>query len=110
VEALLAVLDGVPWLMAMLLYGSGLRLTECLRLRVKDIDFTRNEILVRQGKGDKGRVTMLPAAVKEPLLRRPKHVQRLHARDLKAGLGLNRGARGVQSPADRLDRVGRERR
>ena len=64
VERLLAALDGVAWIMAMLLYGSGLRLMECLRLRVKDIDFTRNEILVREGKGDKDRVTMLAAAVK----------------------------------------------
>ena len=67
VEALLAALDGVPWIMALVLYGSGLRLRECLRLRVKDIDFTRREILVREGKGNKDRVTMLAAAVEYPL-------------------------------------------
>jgi integron integrase len=87
VEKLLGALDGVPWIMGMLLDGSGLRLMECLRLRVKDIDFLRSEIVVREGKGDKDRVTMLPAAVKEPLLRHLKRVHELHARDLRAGLG-----------------------
>jgi integrase len=82
VEALLTALDGVNWIMAMLLYGSGRRLMECLQLRVKDIDFTRNEILVREGKGNKDRVTMLPAAVKDLLLRHLDRVRRLHERDL----------------------------
>jgi integrase len=62
-------LSGTSWLMAMILYGAGLRLMECCRLRVKDIDFSRNEITIRSGKGDKDRYTMLPTAVKEPLLR-----------------------------------------
>ena len=53
VQALLATLDGVPWIMAMVLYGSGLQLMEGLRLRVKDIDFSRREVLVREGKGNK---------------------------------------------------------
>jgi len=87
VDALLSRLDGVPWLMAMLLYGAGLRLRECLRLRVKDIDFERNEILVREGKGDRDRVTMLPAVVNERLQRHLARVCRLHARDLRHGLG-----------------------
>ena len=55
--------------MAILLYGGGLRLMECCRLRVKDIDFSRNEIVIRVGKGDKDRHTMLPAAIKEPLFK-----------------------------------------
>jgi integrase len=59
VAALLAALDGVSWIMAMVLYGSGLRLMECLRLRVKDIDFMRSELLVREGKGNKGRETRI---------------------------------------------------
>jgi len=87
VEALLTALDGVSWIMALLLYGSGLRLMECLQLRVKDVTFARNEILVREGKGNKDRVTMLPAAVKQPLLAHLDAVRRLHERDLKAGYG-----------------------
>jgi len=87
VELLLAQLDGVLWVMAMLLYGSGLRLMECLRLRVRDIDFTRREILVREGKGNKDRVTMLPGAIEEPLRMQLARVHTLHERALKAGFG-----------------------
>jgi integron integrase len=87
VAALLAAVRGVRWLMATLLYGAGLRLKECLRLRVQEIEFSRNEILVRNGKGQKDRVTMLPAAVKEPLAAHLERVQRQHAMDLQAGLG-----------------------
>ena len=87
VSRLLAALNGVNWIMAMLLYGAGLRLRECLRLRVKDIDFSRNEIVVRQGKGDKDRVTMLPASLKELLGAHLERVRRVHERDLAAGFG-----------------------
>jgi integron integrase len=87
VEVLLAALDGVNWVMAMLLYGAGLRLMECLRLRVKDVDLTRNEIVVRQGKGNRDRVTMLPGVVKERFLGHLQQVRDLHTRDLGAGYG-----------------------
>lgn len=63
VELLLAQIKGVQWLMASLLYGTGLRLMECLRLRVKDADFAYRQILVRDGKGGRDRVTMLPERV-----------------------------------------------
>ena len=67
VKAVLANLKGNKWLMASLMYGAGLRLMECLELRVQDIDFARNEILVRNGKGAKDRITMLPESPKTPL-------------------------------------------
>jgi len=67
VKAVLTRLQGDKWLMASLMYGAGLRLMECLRLRVQDIDFARNEIAVRNGKGAKDRVTMLPESLKTPL-------------------------------------------
>src|SRR6185503_18076992 len=60
VTTVLARLQGVPWLQCSLLYGSGLRLTECLELRVKDLDLHRRQVVVRRGKGDKDRVTVLP--------------------------------------------------
>ena len=87
VRSILGCLNGSDWLMAMLLYGAGLRLMECLRLRVKDIDFTSNQIVVRAGKGDKDRHTMLPAAVKEPLAKHLDLIKRQHQRDLERGLG-----------------------
>ena len=87
VDALLGALDGVSWIMAMLLYGSGLRLMECLRLRVKDIEFSRHELLVREGKGNKDRVTMLPGAVEERLRVHLDRVRGVHQRDLTAGFG-----------------------
>jgi len=87
VKNLLAQLDGTSWLMASLLYGAGLRLLECLRLRVKDIDFDRNEIVVRHGKGGKDRVTMLPAMLREPLQKHLEHVHELNEQDLADGWG-----------------------
>ncbi len=88
VHALLARLDGTAWLVASLLYGAGLRLLEGLRLRVKDIDFARKEITVRDGKGRKDRVTLLPGTVREPLQHHLLGVRTLHQRDLAQGLGI----------------------
>jgi len=87
IKRLLGCLEGTPWLMVMLLYGAGLRLMECCRLRVKDIDFSRNQIVIRAGKDNKDRYTMLPAAVKEPLLRHLQAMKRQHEEDLRKGLG-----------------------
>lgn len=84
---LLANLHGARWLMASLLYGAGLRLRECLKLRVKDIDFGYLQILVRDGKGGKDRVTMLPQSVVEPLKHHLTHVRALHERDIASGHG-----------------------
>jgi integrase len=72
----------VPRMMAILLYGAGLRLMECCRSRVKDIDFTRNEIVVRSGKGNKDRYTMLPIMAREPLLQHLRLVKSQHEMDL----------------------------
>jgi len=73
--------------MASLLYGAGLRLLECLRLRVKDLDFTMHQLVVRGGKGDKDRVTVLPVAVAELLAAHLARVQTLHQQDLAQGFG-----------------------
>jgi integron integrase len=87
VQAVLSRMDGTMWLIASLLYGSGLRIMEALRLRVKDVDFARREILVREGKGFKDRVTMLPTSLIEPLKCHLLKVQGLHKDDLNAGHG-----------------------
>ena len=80
-------MTGLPRLMAILLYGGGLRLMECCRLRVKDIDFSRNEIVIRAGKGDKDRHTMLPTAVKESLYKHIEANRSQHQEDIRKGLG-----------------------
>jgi integron integrase len=85
VKSILGQLQGLDWIMAVVLYGAGLRLMECLRLRVKDVDFSRNEIRVRSGKGDKDRITMLPAAVKESLLRHLEGVGKQYEAEIKNG-------------------------
>ena len=87
VRTILDLMTGLPRLVAGLLYGSGLRLLECLTLRVKDIDFGRNEIVVRDGKGQRDRVTTLPESAKDPLLQHLHRVQKLHEQDLKRGAG-----------------------
>ena len=124
VSRVMAQLAGDKWLIAMLLYGGGLRLLETLRLRVKDLDFERGEITVREGKGDKDRVTTMPRVVVHPLREHLRRVEIIHQQDLADGydirtvqelLGhsdvkttmiythvLNRGGRGVRSPADSM--------
>lgn len=87
VRAVLAELKNDHWLMASLMYGTGMRLSECLRLRVQDIDFSANEILVRDGKGAKDRVTVLPEALKPPLRAQLRRAEAVHKRDLNAGWG-----------------------
>ncbi|MDX1297727.1 MAG: integron integrase [Pseudomonas sp.] len=87
VSRVLAQLSGVKWMVATLLYGSGLRLLEALRLRVKDVDFSRGEVVVRDGKGQKDRVTMLPRALVGPLQEHFEMVAALHQQDLVEGFG-----------------------
>jgi integron integrase len=85
VKAILSSLSGIEWIMVTLLYGAGLRLMECMRLRVKDIDLTVNQITVRSGKGDKDRRTMLPLSVKDALHKHLKWVRARYKRDLESG-------------------------
>jgi integron integrase len=87
VQVVLRSLGGMPRLMAMLLYGSGLRLIECARLRVKDVDFDRRQIVVRAGKGNRDRVTMLPLSLADALSAHLRRVARLHERDVRRGAG-----------------------
>jgi integron integrase len=87
VAAVLGHLEGVPRLMASLLYGAGLRLLECARLRVKDVDLERREIIVRDGKRGKDRVTLLPEALQDPLRNHLERVHRQHQGDLGRGMG-----------------------
>ena len=87
VKAVLANMTGDKLLMASLMYGAGLRLMECLRLRVQDIEFSRGEILVRDGKGGKDRITMLPELLKPPLREHLNKVKATHEKDLAEGWG-----------------------
>jgi integron integrase len=87
VRSVLGQLSGVHHLMASLLYGSGLRLMECLRMRVKDVDFGQNHILVRDGKGQKDRAVPLPASLKGSLKDQIERVRALHRADVVAGYG-----------------------
>ena len=87
VASVLAGMQGLHQLMAKLLYGCGLRLMECLRLRVKDIDFEQSQIIVREGKGEKDRATMLPASLIQPLKNQITFVKNQHERDLAQGYG-----------------------
>lgn len=87
VAAVLAQLHGTPHLVAGLLYGAGLRLLECLHLRIKDVDFDRHAITVRSGKGDRDRQTLLPAPLRTALLRHRDHLDRQHREDLRRGAG-----------------------
>ncbi|MGB3399006.1 MAG: integron integrase [Candidatus Deferrimicrobiaceae bacterium] len=105
VQTILMHLHGMKWLAAMLMYGAGLRLLECLRLRVKDIDFGYRQIIVREGKGNRDRVTILPAAVESRLQHHLEEIAAIHRRDLKNGGGYVRppGALARKYPeADRL--------
>lgn len=87
VQALLSRLAGTHALMGRLMYGTGMRLMETVRLRVKDVDFDRREITVREGKGAKDRITMLPQAIAAPLQEHLAGIRRLHDEDLRAGFG-----------------------
>lgn len=87
VRNLLSHLNGVYLLMAQLMYGCGLRLMECLRLRIKDIDFENNLLMVRSGKGEKERALVIPEKIKEGLSKHIASVKEIHDQDLKLGYG-----------------------
>jgi integron integrase len=85
-----AVINGMQgsyWLMGMLMYGCGLRVMECMRLRVKDVDFAMKQIIVRDGKGGKDRRTLLPVKIIEPLEKQIERVDHLHQQDVRDGFG-----------------------
>lgn len=100
-RALLARMEGTHGLMARLLYGTGMRLMECLRLRVKDVDLARREVVIREGKGGRDRVTVLPSTLVEPLADHLARVRTLFLADRQAGLpGVELpGAYGRKNPA-----------
>jgi integron integrase len=87
VQLIISFLEGIYWLAVNIFYGAGLRLMECVRLRVKDIEFEMNQIIVRDGKGKKDRVTVLPETVKKPLQYHLIKIKALHEKDLSEGYG-----------------------
>jgi len=87
VKAILENLKDDKWIIAYLMYGAGLRLMECLRLRIQDLDFSENQIIVRSGKGDKDRITMFPESVKKPLTEHLNKVKKIHESDVANGFG-----------------------
>jgi len=87
IRKILAQIKGDKWLMACIMYGSGLRLMECLRLRMQDLDLQSSTVTVRDGKGNKDRVTMLPSSIKKPLLEHIKKIRKIHENDVKNGYG-----------------------
>jgi integron integrase len=87
IKAIMAHLDGIYWIMAQLLHGAGFRLMECIRLRVKDIDFEYRQILVRDGKGKKDRMTMLPKVIENSLHQHLQKIKIIHQKDVAAGYG-----------------------
>jgi integrase len=87
IERLFLELNGTSGLMLKLIYGAGLRLMELARLRVKDVDFQNNVLLVRTAKGDKARATLLPDSIRESLSTHLQRVRELHENDLKIGRG-----------------------
>jgi site-specific recombinase XerD len=99
-KSILIQLEGNNWLMGHLLYGAGLRIIECMRLRVKDVDFDYKQVIIRNGKGNVDRVTMLPNIITDNLKLHLEKVKLLHDRDLKEGFGA--GGKGVKSPGDML--------
>jgi integron integrase len=86
-QAVLNHIRGEMWLMASLLYGSGLRLMECVRLRVKDVDFSQSQIIIREGKGNKDRITMLPRSLINPMQKQLERVKAIHEMDVREGFG-----------------------
>jgi integron integrase len=87
VRQVLAMMTGTHQLIAQLLYGSGMRVTECLQLRIQDLDFGQNQLIVRSGKGDKDRVTLFPRSLHEPLQKHLERVKKQHEQDVKRGHG-----------------------